>query len=100
MVGYFSGVDETRDYDGDGSLTSTTGILPTKRIIRTAASLVKKEHRMWKLCHDAALSILISVVLAGSLNSETLRSAYRLRKSLMDSFVSARYGTNLGFTEV
>ena len=113
--GISSAVDESVGYDDDKTVrrrvssgrsrslpytTSTTGLLPTARTIRAAASTVKKEHRMWKLCHDAALSVLISVVLAVSLNSETLRSAYMFRKSLMDSFVRARYGTNLSFTEV
>ena len=64
------------------------------------ASVIKKQHRMRKWCYDFSLPIVISLAVMATLNSGTLKSAYLLQKSLMDTFVRVRYGSSVTFTEV
>ena len=114
--GYIPGVDEalssvdskagnsgtfgSSSNTGSSSTSPNTKMLPTRSAIRTGKSTIKKEHRMRKVCNDLFLSVITCVFLMAALNSGALKSAYLFQKSMVDTFVRVRYGSNVTFTEV
>ena len=74
--------------------------VPSSKTVTRAAEVMKLDERLWKVVHDVGMCLLFGIFLAVIAKSQRKEMSFVLNKSLVDTFVDAKYSRNITFNEV